>query len=70
MTFENKEFNRDLFVEGRARGLRRIAPTSASDVISTDKLGDFVNDGTYEYKLLETTSGIFLWDRRILSVGW
>ncbi len=66
----NENDTRDIFVEGRARGLTRAAPTSATDVLASDKKGDFVNDGTYEYKLVETSVGVLKWDRRLLSVGW
>ncbi|CAB4214630.1 hypothetical protein UFOVP1454_56 [uncultured Caudovirales phage] len=57
------------FVLGRARGVTRAAPSSNSDVLSTDEVGDYVNDGTYEYKLLNI-SGTLKWDRRTLSVAW
>jgi len=57
------------FVAGRARGQQRAAPSSNSDVLSTDSEGDYVNDATYEYKLLNI-SGVLKWDRRTLSVAW
>lgn len=57
------------FVLGRARGQQRAAPSANTDVLATDSEGDYVNDGTYEYKLLNI-SGTLKWDRRTLSVAW
>lgn len=54
------------FLAGRATN--RV-PSSATDVLATDNLGDVVNDATYEYKLVNI-SGTYKWDRRTLSVGW
>jgi methyl coenzyme M reductase beta subunit len=55
-----------VFLGGRT-GVR--IPSSPSDVLATDNVGDVVNDDTYEYKLVQTTGGA-LWDRRTLDVGW
>lgn len=55
-----------VFVQGR--NTARV-PSSATDVQADDRLGDVVNDATYEYKLVEV-SGVLKWDRRALSVGW
>ena len=44
-------------------------PTSATDVVATDNEADIVNDGTYEYKLLDI-SGTLKWDRRTLNTTW
>ena len=57
------------FVAGRGRFTQRSAPSSATDVLSTDQEGDIVNDNTYEYKLL-TISGNLRWDRRTLDTSW
>lgn len=57
------------FVQGRARFTTRAAPSSATNVLATDQLGDIVNDATYEYKLLNI-SGTLKWDRRALNTGW
>ena len=64
------------FVAGRAMGMRGEAsriPTSATDVVEGDRLGDYRNDGTYEYKCVNvgTYPTVTLrWDRRTLSIGW
>lgn len=57
------------FVFGRGRFTSRAAPSSATDVLSTDNEGDIVNDATHEYKLLNI-SGTFKWDRRTLDTSW
>ena len=57
------------FVMGRGLFKARVAPSSATNVLSGDAEGDIVNDATYEYKLLNI-SGTLKWDRRTLSVGW
>jgi len=57
------------YVIGRGRFTSRAAPANATDVEDTDQEGDYVNDATYEYKLLNI-SGTLKWDRRTLSVGW
>jgi hypothetical protein len=57
------------FVRGRARFQERTAPSSPTNVLSTDEEGDIVNDATYEYKLLNI-SGTLKWDRRTLDVAW
>ncbi len=55
-----------VFLGGRT-GVR--VPSSPSDVLATDNVGDVVNDDTYEYKLVQITGGA-LWDRRTLDVAW
>jgi len=57
------------FVAGRGRFKQRSAPTAPNDVLSTDNLGDILNDDLYEYKLLEI-GGVLLWDRRTLNTTW
>ncbi len=44
-------------------------PSAFDDVENTDQEGDVVNDGTFEYKLINTGSTLE-WDRRTLDVGW
>ena len=58
------------FVKGRGLFETRAAPSTPSDVLATDELGDIVNDNTYEYKLLNISGSGLLWDRRTLDVGW
>lgn len=58
------------FVRGRGLFEQRLAPSSSSDVLATDELGDIVNDNTYEYKLLNISGVGLRWDRRLLSVSW
>jgi len=55
------------FVSGRSTD--RI-PTSPTDTIATDNVGDVTNDGTYEYKLLDIGGGVLNWDRRSLDIAW
>ena len=57
------------FVLGRGLFETRAAPSTPSDVLATDELGDIVNDSSFEYKLLNI-SGTLLWDRRALNTGW
>lgn len=57
------------FVFGRGLFTSRAAPSSNSDVLSTDNEGDVVNDASFEYKLLNI-SGTLLWDRRALDTSW
>ncbi len=57
------------FVFGRGLFTTRVAPSSNSDVLATDNLGDIVNDATFEYKLLDI-SGTLKWDRRSLDTAW
>lgn len=54
------------FLAGRASN--RV-PSSSTDVLATDSLGDVVNDATYEYKLVNI-SGVYKWDRRTLNTSW
>ncbi|MEE8208533.1 MAG: hypothetical protein V3T88_06240 [Nitrosomonadaceae bacterium] len=44
-------------------------PSSNSDVIAGDNIGDVVNDATFQYKLLDI-SGVLKWDRRALDTAW
>lgn len=57
------------FVLGRGRFTTRDAPADATDVLASDQEGDYCNDATYEYKLLNI-GGTLLWDRRTLDTGW
>ena len=56
----------NIYLPGRSTG--RV-PSSNSDVLATDQEGDVVNDGTYEYKLIDD-SGTLKWDRRTLDIAW
>ena len=56
-----------LYLRGRRVG--RI-PSSPTDVLSTDRLWDTSNDGTYQYTLLDMGSSVYKWDRRALNVAW
>jgi len=58
------------FVLGRGLFETRAAPSSPSDVLATDELGDIVNDATFEYKLLNISGTGLRWDRRALNVSW
>lgn len=58
------------FVLGRGLFETRAAPSSPSDVLATDELGDIVNDATHEYKLLNISGTGLRWDQRALSIGW
>ena len=58
------------FVLGRGLFETRAAPSSPSNVLATDELGDIVNDNTYEYKLINISGTGLRWDRRTLAVGW
>lgn len=50
-------------------GVPRAVPSSHSDVIRGDTLGDVITDATYVYTLL-SVSGTLVWDRRALSIAW
>ena len=56
-------------LKGRDRTGVRAVPTSATDTVDTDIVGDVVKDATYRYELIDI-SGTLKWDRRALSVGW
>lgn len=56
---------KEKFVGGRTT--TRV-PSSPSDVLPTDKEGDIVSDGTFEFKLIDD-SGL-VWDRRTLNTSW
>ena len=58
------------FVSGRGLFETRAAPSSPSNVLATDELGDIVNDTTHEFKLLNISGTGLRWDRRALDVGW
>jgi len=58
------------FVSGRGLFETRAAPSSPSDVLATDELGDIVNDATHEFKLLNISGTGLRWDRRALDVSW
>lgn len=58
------------FVAGRGLFETRAAPSSPSDVLATDELGDIVNDATHEFKLLNISGTGLRWDRRALDVAW
>ena len=47
----------------------RATPSSASDVIQGDALGDFVNTSTHEYELIQI-SGSLLWAKRNQDTVW
>lgn len=54
------------FLPGRSTN--RI-PSSPTDTNKDDNPGDIVNDGTFEYKLIDD-AGDFKWDRRTLDFSW
>ncbi len=56
-------------LKGRDRTGVRTVPSSATDTVDTDIIGDVVTDATYRYELIDI-SGAPKWDRRTLSVGW
>lgn len=56
-----------VFVSGRST--TRI-PSSNSDVIPEDNVGDITNDAVYEYKLVDIGGGTLRWDRRLLDTSW
>lgn len=58
------------FVSGRGLFETRAAPSSPSNVLATDELGDIVNDATHEFKLLNISGTGLRWDRRALDVSW
>lgn len=47
----------------------RATPSSASDVIQGDALGDFVHTSTHEYELIQI-SGSLLWAKRNQDTVW
>lgn len=47
----------------------RAAPTTPTDVIAGDALGDVVVDATYIYTLINV-GGVLKWHRVSTSVGW
>lgn len=57
-----------VFVSGRTT--TRV-PSSPTDVLVTDTLGDIVTDAPngFEYKLVDN-AGTFIWDRRTLNISW
>ncbi len=59
---------RGKFVSGRLR-IDRTAPSSHSDVVGGDELGDIMRSGTYEY-LLVNDSGTLKWARHAIDVTW
>ena len=56
------------FVTGRTTD--RV-PSTPSNVLSTDNVGDIVTDAAngFEYKLVDN-AGTFVWDRRTLDIAW
>jgi hypothetical protein len=56
------------FVSGRTT--TRI-PSTPSDVLATDNIGDIVTDAPngFEYKLVDN-AGTAVWDRRTLNIAW
>lgn len=57
----------NLYLPGRSTG--RV-PSTPTDVVAADQEGDIVNDGTYEYKLVNVTGTGLRWDRRTLNISW
>ena len=55
-----------IFLPGRSTS--RV-PSTPADTLADDQPGDIVNDGTFEYKLIDD-AGDFKWDRRLLDFGW
>lgn len=64
------EFNNlpQRFIEGRLR-VNRAAPSSVTDVSSTDRVGDIVRTTTYTYTLIDD-SGTLKWDRQAVDISW
>lgn len=56
------------FVLGRFRH-DRIAPTSHSDMLASDKEGDIVRSATHEY-IVVNDSGTLKWARSSIDVTW
>ena len=56
-------------LDGRERTGIRVVPSSATDVIVGDNVGDKLQDGTYCYQLIND-SGTLKWDRRSLNTSW
>lgn len=56
------------FVTGRTT--ERV-PSTPSDVVATDNIGDIVTDAAngFEYKLVDN-GGTPVWDRRTLNTSW
>lgn len=72
-TLENKNESSERalrgVVAGRLRTDRATAPTSNSDVNTTDKLGDIIRTTTYQYTLVND-GGTLKWARHALDVTW
>lgn len=71
---ENNEQKKDRelkskYVQGRLRTDRTTAPSSNSDVNSTDKLGDIIRTSTYEY-ILVNDNDTLKWARHAIDVTW
>lgn len=45
-------------------------PSAANDVLDTDSVGDFTNDTTYTYLLVDIGGGTLLWNRLAMDTGW
>ncbi len=59
--------------QGRQRNFGaavRAVPSSHSDVIQGDAVGDFLNDGTHEYELKLMNDGTLKWNKHTLNVSW
>lgn len=69
-TINNLEQNK---VNGRDRtagAYARAVPSSHSDLQQGDAVGDFLNDGTHEYRLLLMSDGSKKWNKHTLNVSW
>lgn len=64
-----KQILKRTFVLGRFRTDRTTAPSSNSDVNSTDLEGDIIRTSTYQYTLVND-SGTLKWARSALDVTW
>ncbi len=56
-------------LKGRDRTGVRAVPADAADVEQGDIAGDRLNDDTYKYELMTTSTGL-KWDRRTLNTSW
>jgi hypothetical protein len=56
-------------LRGRNRTGIRAVPSSNSDTTSEDIKGDFVNDGSFTYLLIDV-AGTLKWNRVAVNVGW
>ncbi len=66
MVIENLEQGK---LQGRFRN-ERGAPSSATDIVSGDAVGDIVASGSYIYTLIDVFGTGLRWHRQSLAIGW